>query len=363
VQKAYGFNTLQNSGVTGKGQTIVIVDACGDATIRSDLATFDSQFGLPAPKLNVLEPEGKPASGSDCSNWAIETALDVEWSHVVAPGATIDLVVPATAGAQAMYSAWSYALKHNLGNQISNSFGGAGCYIKACIEKIGQGIGPCTMTNGTQGINVAAILSNAKKNHVTVLASSGDLGAWGLGTSSEEPVPGDCNGVLTVGGTQLSVSSSGTYLGESAWSDGGGGYVTTPKEPTYQKNAKIHDPYSTLAKPDVSAVASPGSPVWIFVSGSWTKAAGTSLAAPLWAGFMADVNQIRTANHFSPAGYVNAFLYSVIYSNPTLYKSDFHDITSGGNAWSAGAGWDPVTGLGSFVAQNLASSLGNNKNA
>jgi subtilase family serine protease len=361
VQKAYSIDALIDEGIDGKGQTVVIVDACGDSTIQSDLKTFDSQFKLSAPILNVLKPEGNPVSS--CTGWTGETALDVEWAHVVAPGATIDLIITANAGAYAMYSAWSYALKNNLGNQLSNSWGGAGCSLKPCNNTLGEGIGPCTLTNGTQGVNVTNILANARKDHVTVLAAAGDSGAWGLGTTNEEPVPGDCNGVLTVGGTQLSVTSSGAYAGETAWEGSGGGYVSAPKEPEYQKSAGIPDSYYTLAKPDVAAVASCDSPVWVYVSGVWEGLCGTSVATPLWAGFMADVNQIRANNGFSAAGFVNPFLYRVIYPNSTLYANDFHDITSGNNGWSAMKGWDPVTGLGSFVASNLAGTLGDDQNA
>lgn len=361
LRNAYGFDILQKAGTTGKDQTVVIVDACGDSTIKSDLRTFDSQFGLSDPKLTIQEPEGKPVPS--CTGWDVETALDVEWAHVVAPGAAIDLIVTANAGAQAMYLAWSYALKNNLGNQISDSWGGAGCGVKPCNNTLGEGIGPCTLTNGTQGVNVGNILSTAKSKHVTVLAASGDGGAWGYGTSAEEPVPGGCQGVLTVGGTLLTVTNSGAYKSEYGWSGSGGGYVTAPKEPSYQVTAQIKDPYKLLAKPDVSAIG--GTNVWVFdaSSGGWITVTGTSLATPLWAGFMADVNQIRAQNNYSPAGFVNAFLYSVIYTNKTLYKSDFHDVSGGNNGWAGAKGWDPVTGLGSFVAQNLAETLGNEPNA
>jgi subtilase family serine protease len=357
--KAYGFNSVQTSGVSGKGQTIVVVDACGDPSIVTDLNSFDSAFGLSNPTLKIIDVGGKPTSS--CTGWTTEVALDVEWAHVTAPSASIDLLVSANAGAPAMYQAWSYALNNNLGYQISNSWGGAGCSIAGCNDTIGQGIGACTLTNGTQGVNVASIISTAKSKHVTLLVAAGDSGTWGLGTSSEEPIPGDCPGVLTVGGTQLSVGSGGKYSSEIAWSGSGGGYASAPKEPAYQKKAKISDPYDALAKPDVAADAS--TPVWVFVQGAWLSVIGTSVSTPLWAGFMADVNQLRVSNGFQPAGSVDSFLYSQVYLNSTLYKIDFHDITSGSNAWAAGPGWDAATGLGSFVVPNLAQTLGSNENA
>lgn len=363
LTQAYGFNTLFESGVSGRGQTVVIVDACGDPTIASDLNMFDKQFGLPSPVLTVNYFEGT-SSGNKCiQSWAGEVALDVEWAHVTAPHAAIDLLVSQNAGAEAMYLAWTYAFNHNLGNQISDSWGGSGCYVKPCINKIGEGIGPCTLTNGTQGVNVTALLDRAAKLHVTVLDASGDSGAFGLGTKQEETVPESCTGVLDVGGTTLHVSASGNYLRETGWAGSGGGYMTAPSEPQYQKIANIEDPYGTLAKPDVSADASCHSAVWVAVEGGWYGICGTSLATPLWAGFMADVNQIRTINGFAPAGYINRFLYDDVYTNAKLYAEDFHDVTTGNNGYAAGPGWDPVTGLGSFNAPNLARTLGINPTA
>ena len=363
LANAYEFTSLIKSGTDGKGQTIVIVDACGDPNLTSDLTGFDAEFNLPNPVLDINYFEGLPTNQKCISAWSGEVALDVEWSHVVAPRAKIDLLVTINPGAYEMYAAWTYALRNNLGNQITNSWGGSGCNIVGCNNTIGEGIGPCTLTNGTQGVNVPKILRQAAAQRVSVLVASGDSGAYGLGTKQEESVPSDCNGVLVVGGTRLNVTSSGKYLGEVGWKDSGGGYMTAPKEPSYEKIAKINDSYGTLAIPTVSADASCGSPVWTLIEGGWYLICGTSLASPLWAGFMADVNQIRAGNNLSPAGFVNPFLYTVVYINSNLYKKDFHDITQGNNGWPAGPGWDAVTGLGSFNAPNLAETLGDAKGA
>ena len=361
LDNAYGFTKLQVNGTSGTGQTVVIDDPCGDPTVASDLKTFDAQFGLPNPTLNIIYPQGTKNLCVD-GGWSLETSLDVEMAHVVAPGATIDLLVGSSASAPNVYESWEYALSHNLGNQISNSFGGSGCGTR-CNNTIGEGIGPCTLTNGTQGFNVGKVLSEAAADHVTVLAGSADYGAWGLGTSGQQPIPGDCQGVLTVGGTTLNVASSGKYLSEAAWSGSGGGYVTAPAEPKYQSSVNINDPFGTLAKPDVAAVADPNTGVWIYNTGwgGWLVIGGTSVATPIWAGFMALVNEIRASNGLQPAGYVNKFLYTVVYGvdgKSSLYHKDFHDITSGNNGWPAGPGWDPATGLGSPIAPALADTLG-----
>ncbi len=86
MRHAYGFDQLTQ---TGAGQTIYIIDAYSQPNIASDLQTFDAQFGLPNPTLNILTPQG---SARYNSGWGQEISLDVEWAHAIAPGATIDLV-------------------------------------------------------------------------------------------------------------------------------------------------------------------------------------------------------------------------------------------------------------------------------
>jgi subtilase family serine protease len=129
----------------------------------------------------------------------LETALDVEWSHVVAPGATISLIVAALSLTSDLFGSWSYYLKHSLGNEISNSWGGSG----SC------------------GAN--SMLYTAMTDHVTVLASAGDSGAWGKGTCASNTSLADCQYLLTVGGTTFNVKSTGAYINESVWSGSGSG--------------------------------------------------------------------------------------------------------------------------------------------
>src|SRR5579884_832633 len=115
------------SSLTGAGQTIVIVDAYGSPTIRNDLHVFDQTFGLPDPTLNIIYPGGSPVFNPrqhhDEVGWASETSLDVEWSHAIAPGATIDLVIAANNAGNVLNLAQQYAVDHHLGNVMSLSFG------------------------------------------------------------------------------------------------------------------------------------------------------------------------------------------------------------------------------------------------
>jgi len=346
VLAAYQFGPLLvNSTMNGTGQSIAIVDACGDSNIVTDVATFDTAMGLPAINLSIFQPQGTPCS--DPTGWGVETALDVEWAHAMAPGATINLIEAASASTGSLYGAWNYTLVNHLGNSISNSWGGNG----ACP----------TVARG--------LLATAAHQHVTVLASGGDSGRWGSGTHFAIQQPADCQNVLTIGGTSLHVANvSGAYTSESAWSGGGGGYVKGAAEPAYQKTANITDSFTVLGKPDVSAVADPGTGVWIFdkSAGGWFVVGGTSVSCPIWAGFVADVNSWRSANAFGALGTVNPFLYLSVYGanhGSANYSVTVHDVTTGSNGWSAGTGWDAATGIGSFKAYPLATLLANSPKA
>ena len=93
IRKAYGIDTLLSKGFTGKGRTIVIIDAFGSPSIQSDLALFDTAFGIPAPpSLKIITMPGTPAydpTNADMVGWTGEIALDTQWAHAVAPGANI----------------------------------------------------------------------------------------------------------------------------------------------------------------------------------------------------------------------------------------------------------------------------------
>jgi subtilase family serine protease len=96
IQQAYNLPRLYRQGVTGRGQTIIIVDSFGSPTVQRDLRRFDRAAGLPAPpSLKVIQPAGQVRAYRPTSNregWAGETDLDVEYAHTIAPGASILLV-------------------------------------------------------------------------------------------------------------------------------------------------------------------------------------------------------------------------------------------------------------------------------
>src|SRR5207247_4197436 len=127
-----GVDKLHAQGITGKGQTIVIVDSYGSPTALQDLQFFSSTFGLPQPNLKIIYPTGTPTYSKSMhgiqAGWAFETSLDLQWAHAMAPDAKLVLIAanPAeTEGVQgfpSMFKGEQYAIAHYPGSVISQSF-------------------------------------------------------------------------------------------------------------------------------------------------------------------------------------------------------------------------------------------------
>jgi len=278
IQTAYNEQPLFNSGITGAGQTIVIVDSFGSPTIKSDLATFDSQFNLPAPpSFRIIQPAGKvPAynpNNSDMVGWAGETTLDVEWSHTIAPGANILLVetpvseTEGTAGFPQIVKAENYVIDHHLGDVITQSFG--------ATEQ--------TFTSQQQLLSQRSAYFNALAHNVSVLASSGDTGAANYEFDGTDLYPFPTVGwpasdplVTGVGGLQLHLDQNGFRTApDNVWNDpasicsqpcaGSGGLSSVFDRPFFQDRvARVVG--RDRGVPDVSLNAAVSSAVNVWMS-------------------------------------------------------------------------------------------------
>ena len=337
VRQAYGISQLSQNGA---GQTIAIVDAY-DITasdITTDLNTFDSQFNLPAvntgsgPKFTVVTPSNPTAN----SGWDGEIALDVEWAHAVAPMANILLVETSSASYSSLLTGVQTAATTAGVSVVSMSWG------------------------GSELSNESSYNSYFETPGVSFTASSGD-------SASAVMFPATSPYVTAVGGTSLSLNSSGGYGAESAWSSGGGGLSTQLTEPPYQSGivSSSVDSTGNRAVPDVAYVADPNTGVAIYYGGSWIVVGGTSVGAPQWAGLIALANQGRVSageatfgvSSSTPYG-INSALYQL--AGGTSYTNsngDYHDITTGSNGHPALTGYDLATGLGSPVANQLIPNL------
>ncbi len=324
VRQAYGFN---QTGATGAGQTIAIVDAYYDPNAYSDLTTFDQQTGLAnPPSFKQVQMGGVTQVDS---GWAAETSLDVQWAHAVAPAANILLVEAKSSSMADLQSAVSYAASQPGVAAVSMSWGAP--------EFSGENSFDSTYLT--------------PKGHpgVTFIASSGDAGSAGA-----PEYPSVSPNVLAVGGTTLNLASANGYGSETAWSGSGGGLSRFEFEPAFQKMVQGTGVRTT---PDVGYDANPSTGFLVYDSvpqngqAGWWVVGGTSAGAPQWAGIIALTDQVRAANGKAPLANAASYLY-------TLPSSDFHDVTSGSNGgYSAGRGYDLVTGLGSPIVNLVVSDL------
>jgi subtilase family serine protease len=192
---------------------------------------------------------------------------------------------------------------------------------------------------------------------VTFVASSGDNGA-GPSWPAVSPY------VVAVGGTTLTTNVDSTYNTETAWSGSGGGCTGAFAAPWWQTGTGTA-PCTTAAGspgrtiPDVAANADANTPALVYVQGGIHLIGGTSLAVPLWAGFAADIDRYLSTNGQAQMGFAAPVLYQLA-TNPATHSRDYHDVTSGSNdpaggtrGYSAGPGYDQVTGWGSPEVDNL----------
>ncbi len=368
VRTAYGINDLS---LDGSGQTIAIVDAYNNPQIYQSLDTFDAEFsattggasllqqyGSASSFLTVIGQDGSTAdlpttdpSGAGTDNWELEEALDVEWAHAIAPGAQIVVIEANTQSLADLMSSVVTAANLPRVSVVSMSWG----------FTEGQSV-----TAADEALYDAYLTTPAGHQGVTFVASTGDFG------TNDPEYPAFSPNVLAVGGTSLNLNADNSYNSETGWggystdSNGnttlegsGGGTSMFEAEPAYQYLVQTTGYRST---PDVSFIANPNTGVWVSdtynasTSDSWDVVGGTSLAAPAWAGLIADVNQGRvlageaTLNSNGPNEVQQA-----IYSLPA---NDYNSITSGSNGgYNASAGYNFVTGLGTPIANRLMPGL------
>jgi len=355
MRTAYGTQSLLNAGFDGTGRTIVIIDAYGSPTLDADLTLFNTVWGLPAASYSVFTPFGiDPTDPGNAEGWSGETTLDVEWAHAIAPGAKIALVIAKSNNDADILDATQYAVDHNLGDVISQSFGEAEqCMSQSDLKRQQR------------------IFRQAVQHGITLFASSGDAGSAqptcdGTHLFKAASTPASDPNVTGVGGTTLIADGiSGAYQSESTWNEseifseiygdyeavaGGGGVSVLYKRPFYQVLA-THDKQREV--PDVSYNAAVFNGVIVAWEGGFWRFGGTSAGSPQWAAIIAIVDQLahRRSGNINPALYLLALLKGS--ANP------FHDIADGSNntvpdidgttiaGFTAVKGYDMATGLGS----------------
>jgi subtilase family serine protease len=431
IQSAYDVGPLYAGGWDGRGKTIAIVDAWGSDTIAHDLHVFNNAFGLPhmcgeegvtcaagMPTFKVFFPNGSPATKPQPGNgtllegktvWALETTLDVETAHAIAPGANILLV--ATTGAETlgvqgfpnMMKAEKTVVDNGWAQVISQSFASAeeafgstssllnlrDAFQAAATQ--GVTVFGASGDNGTANSTKQGLVGNNPNNDLipfpTVVWPASDPLVTGVGGTylCTNPLAGTNDPrtpyfVLGVGAKCGSKTfNPGKNLAEVAWTFSGGGFSHVFPKPSYQNTLPSGStPIGTMrGVPDIAFQASAGTGALVYItlppdglsgllcgknpcSTGWYDIGGTSLSTPQWAGLAAIGAQIKGRG----LGPINGALYRIA-SNPAKYAADFYDVATNNTnqadpsvpGYPATTGWDPVTGLGTPNAARLIPDL------
>jgi len=356
IWTAYGLPPLQSRGNYGQGITIGIVDAFYDPQIATNLQNFSTFFHLPmgtasttitcssAPTLTVVnQTGGSPTGVSFNAGWAEEANLDVQQAHAMAPCANILLIAANSNSDANLFTGVQYAYAHS--DLVSNSYGGNEFAGESSLDSFFAG------------------------SPVPLLFSSGDVPAV-----TEYPCVSPYS--VCVGGTTLLTTPTSFRSSEIAWynppvgtnpAGGAGGGCSSGGEvlPGFENGFTNSICGTTRGVPDVGALADPYTGVAIGLGSNIEPAAGvycciggTSLAAPLTAGALANVDRARVNLGKAKLGpNLNALLYQAASYSPTgvsslptpygsAYRSFYFDVFSGNTGFPATLFWDRTVGLG-----------------
>ena len=326
MRAAYYGGTL-----TGSGQSLGLLEYFG--TDLADLNTYYNNVGQTnAVPITLKSTDGTSTSCVSPSCDDTEQTLDMTQALGMAPGLS-SLVVYVGSTDAAIFNAMATASPLNA--QLSSSW---------------------TWSPADPGTDNPYFQEFAAQGQ-NLFQAAGDSGHW---TTSSEIYPSDDVYVTSVGGTDLQTSgAAGPWSSETVWVDGVGVSPDHYAIPSWQMTAA--GSCSSCSKtyrngPDVSANAN--FTFYVCADQSACTAnnyGGTSFAAPMWAGYLALVNQQAIANGNKPLGFINPSLYSI--GEGSSYDANFHDITSGSNGFSATTGYDLASGWGSPNGSGLINTL------
>jgi len=409
----YDINPLYSAGVDGTGQSIAVM---GQSAIQtSDIENFETAAGLPVKDpVNVIVP-GSGSSTIVSGGDEGESDLDVEWSGAIAKGATIDFVYTGNNTTFNAYDSIQYAVEEKIGTIISISYGtcetALGTFSLESTFKQAAAQGQTIIAaSGDQGSTACSGdtqngLTTAQQFGIAVNYPASSPYVTGVG-GTEISAANSVSTNSTYWAAQSSsdtLTSAKTYIPEIVWNDNstkfglsasGGGASALFSKPSWQTGVPGIPNDGKRDVPDVALYSSPDLPGYLFctsdtsdwapasgtaaaqaascnsgfrdsATGDLTVAGGTSFATPIFAGMIALINQKQEWTEGQ--GLANTSLYKLA-ANSATYASAFHDVQSGNNncnvgstycgtttgGFSAGVGYDQVTGLGSVDLANLA---------
>ncbi|MGC1130235.1 MAG: S53 family peptidase [Candidatus Acidiferrales bacterium] len=361
LQTAYKLKGLYSAGLTGAGQTIAIVDAYGSPTIAQDAELFSQVYGLPDLTPSNFQIVGTPTPPPTAAlqSWVLETTLDVEWAHAVAPGANIVLIIAPTSGLGDLVDGIIAGVENGYGNVISNSWGDPETLLSPAIF---QAIDSVLEAADAEGISVHFSSGDdgdyaAALGYTDVSYPASSIFATGVGGTSVALNKNDSLEFQTGWGNNISLiagpAATGSQpvvppvIGGFEWGAGGGasGFYAKPK---FQRQV----PGEMRGVPDISYDADPDTGVEIVITlGGEVEVGvvgGTSLAAPMFSGIWAIANQQAGA----PLGQAAPLLYrastgAVTDISPFLSFTDVSGVIQTKQGFSYAAPWELAAPLGS----------------
>ncbi len=357
----FGLNQLFAQGRTGVSQTIAIVEF--EKYLPSDFTAFESCYGLTNPIRNVSVDGGPggPLSGQG------EAALDTELAAFNAPSSSLLVYEAPNDNAAQAFDLFNRIASDDTASVVTTSWGSCEPSMTSTdLETENQIFQRFAM----QGQTMIAAAGDSGSADCFAASGSGDIPAFDTSLAVDDP--GAQPDVISAGGTTLPSAGVGA---QTVWNDcqstfptcshaneggalvngsTGGGFSMQWAKPSYQPATTPNSSQRTV--PDLAYPSDPSEgAVVAYWSGAWHGFGGTSVAAPTNAGLFADTNQ----GCFNPLGMVAPNLYANgIGSNFTDITAGNNDFTdSHGGRYAAGAGFDPASGLGTPVDQNLAIAL------
>jgi hypothetical protein len=327
---------VPGTALTGAGQSVGLLQF--DDFHAADITNYAGAISLTnnLPQLVVVPVDGgvaAPGSG------IVEVSLDIEMVLSMAPGVS-NIFIYEAPNPSPWVDLLSRMADDDLAQQLSCSWGGGG--PDPASEQIFQQMA----AQGQSFFN-----------------ASGDSAAF----VGPVEFPADSPNITEVGGTYLSTDDSGNYSGEVVWNWGGGigssgGISTSVPVPSWQLGLDTTTNQGSVTLRNIPDVALTADNVYIIADGQGGLVAGTSCAAPLWAGLTALVNQQAAQLGQPPVGFLNPALYAL--GRGTNYPATFHDITTGNNTndyspvnFYAAPGYDLCTGWGTPAGTNLINAL------
>lgn len=336
---------------TAANTTIGIISAGNMTQTLADLTTFVRAAGYAAPTVSVVNVGGtnrrgfqqQSSSDDDTAEWDI----DSQDALGAAGGAVKSLVfytAPSLTDAD-LVAAYNAAVAANVASVINVSLG-------ECENNAKQ--------SGAEATD-DQIFKIAVAQGQTFVVASGDAGAYECGGKTiAQSYPAVSPYVIAVGGTAVTTTAANVWTAEAAWTcasatacanngGGGGGPSLTEAAPSWQLTSKVLGSGVKRGVPDLAFAGDPNTGTLAIVDGKTEQYGGTSLAAPIFAGFWARIQSAHANKLVFPA----TALYKFGVANQATL---FHDVLSGSNGgYAAAKGWDYTTGFGSLNVGAFAS--------